>query len=448
MTTKTTNLKLTTYNIVTDGSSLVATYMGDTAGSLLGNNPHTEDDYAILSSGSINRLTGSAITLTDSAVTLNTQVFGNVLSSGSYNQFETDSFGKIISASIVANVAGYSVMTNKSGSNLTKGTVCIYKPDTESSFTVSEYYGSPDVCGVLLQDCNANMPAAVAKFGTMPVRISGCIVRGNWLIVNGNPIGTAVDFMSGSYVSGSTIPLYGGVGVALQNVVSGSSFSGSVMVDVNIKPIRSGSGLRFLSTSTFLNPSGRSTTDDYYCDYGTDLMVVRTVNDGGIEHLSYAEKGLPIITDASDDALRHAQTYILQYPRFGLNKIAVRGTNVASKRLFVTNFAGNIVTRSGSPLRWVIDSATSSTPTSVLKIVPTSPGDILLDVVACASSSWTPTEAEQILEYFVNTDPYGYFSWRPASSGSETRMGWQGSAAKVCHAVLVVAGAYTEKGAY
>jgi hypothetical protein len=446
------NINLITYNIITDGSSLSATYTGDTTGSLPGATLHIEEEYAFSSSGSIRRLSASATALTASALVLNNQVFGTTVLSGSYNQFKTDEFGKIISASIVTNVAGYSVMTNKSGYNLEKGTVCIYSPNTANSFSISEAYGNADICGVLLDNCDANMEGALAKVGTVPVKISGCVVMGNWLIVTGGSTGAAMDFMSGSYVSGSTKPLYGGVGVALENVTSGSLFSGIIMADINITPMRSGFGLKPLSPSSFYNPTGYTATDLHYCDYGTDIIILRSGNQNGNDFGRYANKGMRKIASISDSSAHFAQIWMMQYPDFGTNDISTIRAGTDPARLLVTNLTGNILTSSGCPIKNIDTYSTGAgTASSFIRIVPSSPGDILLDVMVAesAGTDWIPTEPEQVVEYSITgVDPRAYWSWRYASSGSETRMGWQGTTVRLSYSLAVVAGGYTDKGAY
>lgn len=95
-----------------------------------------------------------------------------------------------------------SLLTNKSGSNLSAGAVVIFDGANNGAFTITATERDRRVIGVLAADTNNDADGPVDVWGNRPIQIEGTVARGEALVSSGTTAGKATGTGSYTWVEG------------------------------------------------------------------------------------------------------------------------------------------------------------------------------------------------------------------------------------------------------
>lgn len=356
----------------------------------------------------------------------------------SYPKSETISNGVQTDASQYNNLrldalSRFDYLVNNSGVLVDEGSVCVFDASVDNGFKRTTLAGDPSVIGVVVSpSIAAGASGYLSTFGLHTVKVSGNVVRGNWLIAS-DTAGYAKD-------SGSTQrPAFGAIGVAM---TAFTGATGTVTARLSVVHYTSNALLQLLGSATPVIGTASFTTS-VTVPSGTDLLVVafaskKASTTGLPTAMTFDGTAMTIYAaEGSVGSSYYGSGFaVLRLPTIGAAKtLSITAPASAEINAAAFGFVGSMASIARTRLGASMNSATtvSQTPDSVL-------GDLVLDVLCTnVQTVWTPNAGQTIIRNDVSKVPQLLVTIKPGAAGT-TSMGATGASTYGFYSAMALKG--------
>lgn len=316
-------------------------------------------------------------------------------------------------------------MTNNDSVTHDVGTLVYLDTSGDSLVKRTTVAGDPKILAIAKESVPAGSSGVYAQTGKLTVLVQGNVAVGQWLTASA----TAGRAQASSYSK----PTSGAIGIAVTAYSGGGAGSVEVLCDIDWK---SATPLQQLTTTTLNTSTGTSITVSHVADPGTDLLVVRVLNNNASapSSITYNGVGLTKLDDQSG-ANYNASIWYLKNPSIGTYNLVITHGSSSTHDVCVTNYAGT----QSSPFRTALKATGSGTSAS---LSPTSStGDLVIDNLGANISGWTITQSQttEVVNRNLVSSMYHHTSKKDGGSGS-TAMGYSGGSTTYFIQSVAIAG--------